>query len=77
VEVLDPASTRGAQPGGPGTLIYIPQEQGGPVIPLCTDRVENKISNSTSIVECVSVAAGTFLPSHCLETALTPYNINF
>jgi hypothetical protein len=37
---------------------------------LCTDRVENTLSNSTSIVACVSVAAGTCLQSSCLETAI-------
>jgi hypothetical protein len=26
----------GPQPGGPGPRIYIPQDQGGPVIPPCT-----------------------------------------
>jgi hypothetical protein len=31
------------------------------------DRVEKTVSNSNSIVECVSVAAGTCLPSRCLE----------
>jgi hypothetical protein len=34
------------------------------------DQVENTVSNSTSIVSCVSVAVGTCLPSRCLETAL-------
>jgi hypothetical protein len=38
--------------------------------PLSTERVENTVSNNTSIVTCVSVAAGTCLPSCCLETAL-------
>jgi hypothetical protein len=33
----------------------------------CTDRVENTVSNSTSVVACVSVAAGTYLLSRCLE----------
>jgi hypothetical protein len=37
---------------------------------LCTNRVENIVSNSTSIATCISVAAKTFLPSRCLETAL-------
>jgi hypothetical protein len=35
--------------------------------PHCMDRVENAFSNSTSIVVCLSVAAGTCLPSRCLE----------
>jgi hypothetical protein len=35
--------------------------------PLCTNQVENTVSNSTSIVACVSVAAGTCLRSRCLE----------
>jgi hypothetical protein len=30
-----------------------------PYIPFCTDRVENTVSNSTSIIACVSYAAGT------------------
>jgi hypothetical protein len=33
-------------------------------------RVENTVSNSTSIVASVSFAAGTCLPSLCLEAAL-------
>jgi hypothetical protein len=33
VEVFDHASTRVPKPGGPGPRIYIPQEQGCPVIP--------------------------------------------
>jgi hypothetical protein len=37
---------------------------------LCTDRVENTVSNSTSIVACVSFGVGTCLPSRCLEMAL-------
>jgi hypothetical protein len=40
------------------------------VKPLCTDQVENTVSKNTSIVACVSVAAGTCLPSSCLEAAL-------
>jgi hypothetical protein len=37
--------------------------------PLCTNRVEN----SSTIVECVFFAAGTFLPIRCLETGcITP-----
>jgi hypothetical protein len=35
--------------------------------PFRTYRVENTVCNSTSIVACVSVAAGTCLPSRCLE----------
>jgi hypothetical protein len=60
-----------------------------PYNPVCADRVENTVFNGTSILSCVSVAAGTCLPNHCLETALvyllisrslhsngsTPYNI--
>jgi hypothetical protein len=37
---------------------------------LCTDQVENTVSNSTSIVACVSVAAGMCLLSLCLETSV-------
>jgi hypothetical protein len=33
---------------------------------LCMDRAENTISNVTSIVACVSIAAGTCLLSRCL-----------
>jgi hypothetical protein len=39
-----------------------------PIIFLCADRVENTVSNSTSIVAYVSIAAGTCLPSRCLGT---------
>jgi hypothetical protein len=39
------------------------------LIPLCTDRVDNTVSNSTSIVACVSVAAGTCFPSLSLAAA--------
>jgi hypothetical protein len=35
-----------------------------------TDRVENTVSNSKSIVAYVSLAAGKYLLSRCLETAL-------
>jgi hypothetical protein len=38
--------------------------------PLCKDPAENTVSDSTSVVARVSVAAGTFLPSRCLVTAL-------
>jgi hypothetical protein len=38
--------------------------------PLCTDRVKNTVSNSTSMVACVSVVAGTCLPNRPLKTAL-------
>jgi hypothetical protein len=34
------------------------------------DWVKNTVSNSTSTVACVSIAAGTCLPSRCLETVL-------
>jgi hypothetical protein len=34
----------------------------------CKDRVENTVSNSTSIIAFVSVAAGTCLPNSYLET---------
>jgi hypothetical protein len=37
------------------------------LIPLCTDRVENTVSNCTSIVACVSVAAGRCLRNPRLE----------
>jgi hypothetical protein len=33
-----------------------------------TDRIENDVSNNSSIVACVFVAAATFLPSRCLAT---------
>jgi hypothetical protein len=33
-----------------------------------TDRMQNNASTNSSIFTCVSVAAVTFLPSHCLET---------
>jgi hypothetical protein len=33
-----------------------------------TDRIEDDVSNSSSIVACVFVAAVTFLPSRCLAT---------
>jgi hypothetical protein len=36
--------------------------------PLCTDEVENTVSNSNSIVACIFVAAGTCLPINCLDT---------
>jgi hypothetical protein len=42
------------------------------ISPFFTDWVENPVSNSTSIVICVSVAAGSYLSSRCLETALHP-----
>jgi hypothetical protein len=32
-----------------------------------TNRVGTTVSNSTSIVACVTIAAGTCLPSRCLE----------
>jgi hypothetical protein len=38
------------------------------LITLRTDRVENTVSNSTSIVACVFVSAGICLPSRCPET---------
>jgi hypothetical protein len=49
---------------------------GQPRLPcLCTDRVENTVSNSNSIV-CVFVVAGTCLPIRCLETCcITPLSI--
>jgi hypothetical protein len=40
--------------------------------PLFTDRVENTVSKSASIVACVSVAAGTCVRSRCLETNVVP-----
>jgi hypothetical protein len=36
--------------------------------PLHTDRVENTVPNTNSIIPCVFVAAGTCLPNRCLET---------
>jgi hypothetical protein len=39
-----------------------------PIFSLYTDRVENIVCSSTSIVACLSVAAGTCLSSRCLET---------
>jgi hypothetical protein len=33
-----------------------------------TDRIENGVSNKSSIVACVFVTAVTFLPSRCLAT---------
>jgi hypothetical protein len=59
VEVFDPASTRDE------LLLQLSSLK-----PLCTDRVEINVSNNTSIVECVSVAAGTCLPRRCIETDL-------
>jgi hypothetical protein len=44
--------------GCPISLIYNP---------FCTDRVGNTVSNSSSIVACLFLAAGSFLPSRCLE----------
>jgi hypothetical protein len=41
-----------------------------PYNPLVRTTVENTVSNSTSILACVSVTVGTCLPSICLETAL-------
>jgi hypothetical protein len=38
--------------------------------PHSKDRAENTISNITSVFACVSGAAGTCLPSCCLEAAL-------
>jgi hypothetical protein len=40
------------------------------LITFCTDRVENTVSYSSSIVTCISVAARTCLPSRWLETTL-------
>jgi hypothetical protein len=37
---------------------------------LCIDRVVNIVSNGTSIVACISVTAGTCLPSRYLATVL-------
>jgi hypothetical protein len=77
------------QPGGPGPCIYIPQEQGGPVIPpgtglhsllqivlLITSRhVPHRKHRST--VAFVSVAGGTCLPSRWPKTGfVTPYMKN-
>jgi hypothetical protein len=33
-----------------------------------TDRIENDVSNNSSIVACVFVIAVTFLPGRCLAT---------
>jgi hypothetical protein len=38
--------------------------------PLRTNRVENTVSNSTYIIASIYVAAGTYLPSRYLKTAL-------
>jgi hypothetical protein len=35
---------------------------------LCTDRVENTVSNGNFIVTCVFIAAGMCLQIRCLET---------
>jgi hypothetical protein len=40
------------------------------ISPLCTDRVENTVSNSTSIVAFIYVAAGTYLPSRFLAAII-------
>jgi hypothetical protein len=47
--------------------------------PLCTAPVGNTVSNGTSIVACVSIAAGTYLQSRCLETNVVsePFACNF
>jgi hypothetical protein len=37
---------------------------------LCADRVENTVFKCTPVFVCISIAAGTCLPSRCLETAL-------
>jgi hypothetical protein len=41
--------------------------------PLCTDRVENTVSNSNSVFVGVFLTAGTCLPISCLESGcITP-----
>jgi hypothetical protein len=50
------------QPGGPGPRIYIPQEQGGPVIPTGTGIPFRRL---------LQIASGTYLPSCCLGTAVS------
>jgi hypothetical protein len=58
-EVFDPAST----------LLH----WAAPIVSLCTDRIENTVSNSNSIVTCVFTTAITCLPIRCLETGgITP-----
>jgi hypothetical protein len=53
--------------------IFSTPPQGLPSLsPLSADRVETPFFNSTSIVACVSIAAGTCLPSRCLETNVVP-----
>jgi hypothetical protein len=42
-----------------------------PYKPLCTDQVQNTVSNNYSIVTCVFLAAGTCFPIRCLETVCT------
>jgi hypothetical protein len=73
VEAFDPASTREwlRDPQGQVPVFISPSNRVVRLYPqtlgyLCTDRVENTVSNSVSIVACVSVAAGTCLPSRCL-----------
>jgi hypothetical protein len=39
-----------------------------------TDRIENNVSNNSSIIACVFIATGMCLPSHCLATKLLPSN---
>jgi hypothetical protein len=65
------------QPGGQGHRIYVPHEQGGPLISSGTGFPFRRLlrlagllitENSVSTVVCVPVAAGTCLPSRCPET---------
>jgi hypothetical protein len=54
----------------PLSLILTPSHTELTYNPSAQTTVENPVSNSISIVECVTVAAGRCLPSRCLETAL-------
>jgi hypothetical protein len=51
---------------------WIPPSQAGVLFikPVCTERAENTVSNSSSVAACVSVAAGTCLPSCSIAAAI-------
>jgi hypothetical protein len=53
------SDSRIPQPGGPGLRIYIPQEQGGPVIPPDT-------ASNSYLIACICVSAEACIPSCCL-----------
>jgi hypothetical protein len=59
VEVFDPAST------GDKGFVFASWFS---LYSFCTDRIENTARNNSSTAACVSVAAGTYLHSHCLAT---------